>query len=196
MTELWLVRHGQTDWNAEGRYQGQADMPLNAAGLCQAEAIADQLAGQTFAAIYSSDLRRAYRTAESIAARLSLPIRVDTRLREIHQGEWQGLHVSEIATRYASEVSQWHASPTTTRAPGGETVAEVAARVGAAADEIARLYRGERVLIVSHGLALSTLIARARGVPLERVYTLIPDNATAVVIDWEEKRPNPPAPFP
>jgi 2,3-bisphosphoglycerate-dependent phosphoglycerate mutase len=184
MTELWLVRHGQTDWNAQGRYQGQADMPLNAAGILQAEAAAGRLAGQAFAAIYSSDLIRALRTAEIIAARVGLPIQTDTRLREIHQGEWQGMLVTEIAARYADLVSRWRSGPTTARAPGGESVSEVAARLWAAADDIAAAHPGGRVLVVSHGLALATLIARAQQAPLEQVYTLIPDNAAAQMVEW------------
>jgi broad specificity phosphatase PhoE len=184
MTELWLVRHGQTDWNMEGRYQGQADMPLNAAGIAQAEAAAAQLAGGSFAALYSSDLQRALRTAEIIAARLGLPVRRDQRLREIHQGQWQGLLVTEIAARYAGEISRFHASPATARAPGGESVGEVAARLWSAADDYARAHPGGKVLVVSHGLALATLIARARGAPLEQVYTLIPENAAPVQIEW------------
>jgi alpha-ribazole phosphatase len=189
MTELWLVRHGQTDWNVEGRYNGQEDTPLNETGIRQAQEAAARLAGETFAAVYSSDLQRAYRTAQIITTRLGLPIQVDTRLREIHQGEFQGLLVSEIAERFAVVMQQWHASPATAHAPGGETVVQVSARVAAAADDIARAHPGERVLVVSHGMALATLIARVRGVPYERVYTLIPENATPVIIEWDvEKR--------
>jgi alpha-ribazole phosphatase len=197
MTELWLVRHGQTDWNVEGRYNGQEDTPLNEVGVRQAEETAGKLAGESFTAVYASDLQRAYRTAEIITARLGLPIQTDTRLREIHQGEFQGMLVTEISERYAVVMQQWHANPATAHAPGGESVTQVAARLAAAADDIARAHPGERVLVVSHGMALATLIARARGIPLERAYTLIPENASPVVIEWEERRgPNPPAPLP
>lgn len=185
MTELWLVRHGQTDWNLQGRYQGQADQPLNATGLAQAQAIARQLSvGPSFQAIYSSDLRRAAHTAEVIAGALQLPVYMDARLREIDQGEWQGRLVSELATIYSTVWAGRDLDPVHSRPPGGESVAEVAARVRAAADDIARAFPSDRILVVSHGLALATLIARGRGLPLDQVYHLIPENTHSVVVAW------------
>lgn len=184
MTELWLIRHGQTEWNLQGRYQGQADKPLNQTGLEQAHALAERLAGQAFTAIYSSDLMRARQTAGVIAACLRLDLHVDARLREIHQGEWEGKLVSDLARLYSVEMAARRENPIEARAPGGESVAEVAARVWAAADDIARNHPDGRVLVVSHGLALATLISHGRHIPLERVYSIIPDNAASTVIDW------------
>jgi probable phosphoglycerate mutase len=184
MTELWLVRHGQTDWNQEGRYQGQADIPLNAAGLDQARELAQLLDGRFFNAIYSSDLQRARQTAQILAAKLGLPIHLDTRLREIDQGEWQGLLVSELAQRYNTEMSARLNNPLSARAPGGESVGEVAMRVWAAADDIAAAHPSGSILVVSHGLALATLVAKGRSIPLEQVYSLIPDNAKLSMVVW------------
>jgi broad specificity phosphatase PhoE len=178
--ELWLVRHGETDWNLQGLYQGQADIPLNETGLAQARQTAAALdqAGQSFAAIYSSPLARALQTAEECACRLGLEVRLVADLREIHQGEWQGKN-------YAAVVAQFSDHPRVElRAPGGESVAEVAARMAAAADEIAAAHAGEAVLIFSHGLALATLVCQARGIPLSEVYAHIPANGQADVIGW------------
>jgi alpha-ribazole phosphatase len=180
MTQLCLVRHGQTDWNLEGRYQGQSDVPLNEKGLEQARSLIQQLNGQTFSAIYSSDLRRARQTAEHIAKYLELTLQIEPRLREINQGEWEGVLVDEIKARYAEIWSKRTVDPANVRPPGGETVREVATRVHAALDDISRLFPTERVLIVSHGLSIATAICRDRGIPVGQAYTVIPDNVQPV----------------
>jgi alpha-ribazole phosphatase len=185
MTQLCLVRHGQTDWNLERRYQGQSDTPLNENGRAQAKALADQLKGQTFAAIYSSDLMRARETAKTIASEIGLPVQVEPRLREINQGEWEGVLVEEIKARYAGLWSQRTIDPASIRPPGGETVAEVAERVYAALDDIARRYPYENVLVVSHGLSIATAICRARGIPVGQAYAVIPENVQPVWMVWK-----------
>lgn len=179
MTELHLIRHGQTDWNVAGRYQGQADIPLNTVGLAQARALAERLSGQRFDALFSSDLQRAYQTAEAIAAAVGLPIHALRVLREIHMGEWEGKLLAEVSQGYTQNKSP-HSKP-----QGGESVAQVAARLAQAADSICRAHPGGRVLVVSHGLALATLVCQARSIPLEQVYEHIPDNAEPAVVCWQ-----------
>src|SRR5439155_24499614 len=99
VTELLLVRHGETDWNREGRWQGQADTPLNDVGRAQARELADALAGERLEAIYASDLRRAYETAEIVGARLGLPVTSEPALRETDVGSWSGLAHDELEGR-------------------------------------------------------------------------------------------------
>lgn len=181
-TELWLVRHGQTDWNVEGRYQGQADMPLNEIGIEQARDLAQRLRGVNFAAIYSSDLLRASTTARILAG--DKAVRLEPRLREIHQGEWEGQLFREIRQRYAGFFEERKQNPLESRPPGGESLLEVAERVKHCIDEIASQYPGERVLIVSHGLAIATVLAAVKGYPLEKAFDLIPDNADPQIVLW------------
>ncbi len=181
-TELWLVRHGQTDWNVEGRYQGQADMPLNEIGIRQAYDLAEKIKGVDFASVYSSDLQRALSTAEILAG--GKEFKVDRRLREIHQGEWEGQLFSVIRHRYAEFFENCRMNPLESRPPGGESLQEVADRVRACIDEIAACHQGERVLIVSHGLAIATLITASQGLPLLSAFDLIPDNAEPKIIFW------------
>ena len=139
MTEIWLVRHGQTDWNIEGRWQGHADTPLNSTGVEQARSLAADLAknGKTFQAIYSSDLKRAYTTALEIGKSLDLPVDKDRRLREINKGDWEGMLVSQVSELSTEATRQRLEDPLHSRAPGGELLMEVATRLSSAADDIA-----------------------------------------------------------
>lgn len=184
MTEFWLIRHGQTDWNLIGRFQGHTDIPLNSRGLAQANELAHKLADKEFAAIYSSDLSRAVQTAEVIGRQLNLPVRTDTRLREICQGEWEGMLLAEVREKYQFDPIRANASPETSRAPGGESVNEVAARMAEAANSIAELYPKGKVLLASHGLAVAALYCLANAIPLANVHSYIPENATPLVIQW------------
>ena len=184
MTEFWLIRHGQTDWNLIGRFQGHTDIPLNSKGLAQANELAHKLASKEFDAIYSSDLSRAVQTAKVISEQLNLPVRTDTRLREICQGEWEGMLLAEVREKYQFDPAQANTSPETSRAPGGESVNEVAARMAAAINSIAALYPTGRVLLVSHGLAVATLYCLANAIPLASVHSYIPENATPLVVQW------------
>lgn len=188
MTRLCLVRHGQTDWNIEGRYQGQSDVPLNETGRAQARALAEKLAGQTFSAIYASDLGRTRETAGILAACLRLPVQFDARLREINQGEWEGQLVQIIQARYSALWSQRAIDPASLRPPGGETVGEVARRVYAALNDITRLYPAGPVLIAAHGISLAVIICKDRGIPLGKVYGMIPANAAPVWVEWKSAR--------
>ncbi len=184
MTHLVLVRHGQTDWNLEGRYQGQTELPLNETGRSQARKLAEQLAGQLFEAVYSSDLRRAHETASIIAEKLGLAVQLEPRLREVNLGEWEGMLVGDIITCRPAEWEQRQRDPVYTHPPGGESLAEVAGRVRAAADVIARRYPAGPVLLVSHGLATAALLCQARQISLDKAFGLKLENGSVEEIDW------------
>lgn len=184
MTAWVLVRHGATDWNRDGRYQGQADPPLNEQGLAQADQLARQLASQPIEALYSSDLRRARDTAERIGRALGLPVRIDPRLREIHQGAWEGMLVDDIAARYPAEWQAIQDDPLHARAPGGESVAEVARRAMDCLEDLAARHPLGPVAIVSHGLTLACLLCQARGLPLVEARRHIPNNGEPIELVW------------
>lgn len=184
MMEFWLVRHGQTDWNLQGRYQGHADQPLNEQGLRQADALAARLRPAQFAGIYSSDLQRAYITAQALAADRRQPVTLDPRLREANLGVWEGMQVADIVREYPEAWAWRQRDPIHARPPGGESLLDLAARMAAVADELAGRHATGPLLIVSHGLALATLICRAQGHDLGEAYNLIPENAHPLVIDW------------
>ncbi len=184
MTHLILVRHGQTDWNVAGRWQGQADPPLNERGREQARGLPGRLDGQPLEAIYTSDLQRARDTAAAVAEAFGLPLRVEKRLREINQGEWEGMLGVDIAEQYPEAWEARRVDPLHARPPGGESVVEVAERVWAAIDDITRAHPAGPVLIVSHGLALATVLCRVEKRPLLDARDLIPDNATPLDVEW------------
>jgi probable phosphoglycerate mutase len=158
MTTLLLARHGETDWNREGRWQGWADPPLNATGRAQAQALAEQLRDTPFDAVYSSDLRRAHETAEIVAAPHDVPVVADPGLREIDVGSWSGLTRKEIEQRF----------PDGTR-PDGETRDEHAARVLGAVERIARENPGLRILVVTHGGTMRALHGHVSELPFHPV---------------------------
>jgi broad specificity phosphatase PhoE len=150
---LLLVRHGETDWNRERRWQGHADRPLNEAGRAQARELADRLAADhPPAAIHSSDLVRARETAEIVADRLGLPVRVDARLREVDVGEWSGLTLAEVEERYPEGLRRrLEGGPGWER---GETYEAMGERVLEALHEIAAEAHDGGALVVTHGGAM------------------------------------------
>ena len=160
-TLVYLVRHGETTWNAERRFQGQLDVELSRTGVAQAEAVATWLAAQPvrFTAIYSSDLKRAVSTAQTIGKRLGLIPELHSDLREMHAGEWQGLLVTEIEARFPGKLAEWSAKVDSFTTPGGESIPKVQKRVYATYNSIVSRHPGEAIIIVSHGAALTALLA-------------------------------------
>src|SRR5215472_11592646 len=158
---LVLWRHGQTQWNVEGRFQGQSDIPLDPEGERQAERAARLLAALQPAAIFSSDLTRAMATAAPLARLTGLTVISDKDLRERYGGEWEGLTDADIRERYPDAHTYW-------QPPGGETSAAVADRAAAAMDRIAEGLAPEALaVVVSHGAALRLGAARLLGLPEE-----------------------------
>jgi broad specificity phosphatase PhoE len=184
MTAWILVRHGATDWNRDGRYQGQADPPLNEEGWAQAARLAEVLAPRPVEALYSSDLKRARDTAERVAQRLGVPVFVEPRLREINQGAWEGMLVGDIASGYPEDWRAIQDDPLHARAPGGESVAEVAQRALACLGDIAQRFPRGPVVIISHGLTLGCVLCLARGLSLEDARRNVPMNGEPVELAW------------
>jgi broad specificity phosphatase PhoE len=159
--QLYLVRHGETHSNRERRFQGQLDVPLSPAGHDQAAALGRWLAGRSvqFGALYSSDLRRAAQTAEVVGPHLGLKPVLAPGLREIDCGEWQGLTGAEIEARFPGGLQTWHEEVDTFCLPGGESVRDLERRMVTFYQDTVAPHRGDAVLLISHGLALSVLIA-------------------------------------
>jgi broad specificity phosphatase PhoE len=177
MTRLILIRHGQTAWNAESRWQGQVDVPLNSNGLEQARRLADELAGEGIQVIYTSDMQRALQTVKPLASLTGALVLIDPRLREINQGDWQGLLVSDIMVRYGELFQRRQADPLAVAPPGGETLEQVRWRAYRVLDEILEKHPNETVAIVGHGFVIALFRLRLENRPVNEVWQLIPKSS-------------------
>lgn len=167
MTAARLVvwRHGQTDWNLQGRWQGESDIPLNATGVAQAKAAAPAVAALGITEIWASDLRRARATAEELAALTGHEVRIDPRLREISVGRWSGRPVAELRAEFGEVLAAEARGEDVVRG-GGESVRQVERRVAQALAEIGeQAPDGAVVAVVMHGLAGKVGALELVGVP-------------------------------
>ncbi len=180
-TRLCIVRHGETDWNAQRRIQGQIDIPLNETGRQQAEATAKGLLGLPFAAIYSSDLQRAHDTAAAAAALLQLPVRPEPGLRERHYGEFQGLTQDEIKAR--ADYERYINRDTGFAFGNGESLAGFAERIKRTVNDLAQRHAGASLLIFAHGGVLDVIYRIATHRPLETARDFPIPNAA---LNWVE----------
>ena len=165
-TRIVAVRHGETEWNAQMRMQGQLDTDLSERGRWQAGRAAEALAGEGIEAIFASDLARAFDTARAIAKVIELPISTDRGLRERSFGIFQGHTYAEIDARWPQEAARWRRHDPAFKPDGGESLVEFSARVVAAVTRIAAGERGRTILVVSHGGVLDCLYRAAAGLDL------------------------------
>lgn len=163
MTTLWLIRHGETDWNVEQRFQGTSDQVLNAHGEAQASSLAPRLAEMSFDAIYASDLKRVQQTAKFALNGNSESLISDSRLREFDFGTWEGLTWREAREQFPDDFALW-ADDREQNPHGGERVSQVLSRVQSFLDGISSQYeKDEQILIFSHGGTLAVLLSLLLG---------------------------------
>lgn len=165
-TILFAVRHGETDWNLTEKQQGHLNSPLTDEGIKQAYYLADELASRNIDVLYSSDLGRALQTAEIIAAKLTLDIHTDRRLRERHLGSMQGLTKRQFAEKFPDEAEKFNTNDPDYILPGGESARQRHIRCIECAEDLAKHQIGKRLLVVAHGGVLKSFFYKATNTPL------------------------------
>lgn len=187
ITRFCLIRHGETDWNGEKRIQGHIDIDLNAAGEAQARAVGQGLAAHSFAAAYSSDLLRAWRTAQIATTGLGLAVSPAPTFRERHFGVLQGVTSQEARVQYPDVFHHHHARTPDYDYKGGESLIVFAARVMAGLEALAARHAGQNVLIFTHGGVLDVVHRAATGRALDAPRDFTLPNAA---FNWVERGPD------
>jgi probable phosphoglycerate mutase len=166
-TRICFIRHGETDWNSQLRYQGQIDLELNMSGLAQAEALEAYFFKSAISAIYSSDLTRARQTAIPISRATGLPISPMLSLRERHFGRCEGLTIEEIIEQYADDAQAIESNAPDYVLPGGESRRQLNDRVLVCIEQLVRAHHGQAIAVVTHGGVLDVIYRRVRGMPID-----------------------------
>lgn len=187
--ELLLIRHGETPWNREQRFQGVSDVELSEQGREQALRLRDHIHPVEFDLVISSDLKRALDTAALVSGLPRERIELDSGLREMNQGELEGLTWTEGMTRYRELMARWMTDPVDLRIPGGETIREVAGRVASALHRVRERGHRRRVLVVSHNLAISAGLAGLLGRPIEEFRKYRQEPCAINRIRWDDDHP-------
>jgi len=167
LTRLLVIRHGETTWNQASRIQGHIDIPLNGTGRWQATRVAEALVDEGVHAVYSSDLQRARDTAEAIAARLGLPLQLESALRERQFGRLEGRTQEEVAQHWPEEARRWRAREPDYGPEGGEVLQAFYDRCITALTVLAQRHPGQTIAVVAHGGVLDCFYRAANRVPIE-----------------------------
>ncbi len=189
MAYLYLVRHGETEWNRLSKVQGQTDTALSELGIRQAHALAERLSDVDIDVIYSSGLKRAKLTAEIIAAHKKHQVNEHADCREINFGPWEGLTIHEIKARYQEHYRVYREDPKRFALPGAETFSDVARRTYTAISDIILQHRGKNVLLVSHSTALKAAIMMILDIDLHNYTKFRIDNASLTTLYFHEDDP-------
>lgn len=185
VTRIIAIRHGETTWNVDGRLQGHLDIPLNDIGQWQAEQAGKALAEEDIAAIYSSDLQRAFHTAQAVARTTGAPLHADPGLRERCFGAFQGQTFKEIEVSHPEAAHLWRTrDPEFAMPDGGESLVTLRERIAQTVNQIARQHAGEQIVMVAHGGVLDILYRLATRQELQAPRTWDLGNASINRLLW------------
>jgi len=186
MPKVILVRHGKTQWNAEGRYQGKMDIPLNEEGKEQARRVGEALKAFPVKAVYSSPLSRCRETAEEIAKHHGLEVKVKEGFKEIDHGQWEGMLAKEVEEKYPELLKLWREKPSQVKMPGGETLKDVYDRAVEAFNEVVSAYSDEDlIVIVGHDATNKVLMCHLLGTDLDKFWAFKQANCGITVLEYQ-----------
>jgi len=186
MKKIYLLRHGESQWNVLKKIQGQKNIPLTKKGVIQADLVGNRLLGENIDIIYSSDLERAYDTAKIIGNKMDIePIPIK-EFREINFGIWEGLSNDNMKAKYRDEIYLWRKEPENLRIQGAETLYEVQERAINSLNSIIHKRQEENILIVSHGVTLKTLILGLLDMDLVHFKNLTINNVGLSIVEFRE----------
>ncbi len=187
MTELILVRHGETVWNVEKIYRGRADVDLDEVGIKQADLLGKYLSHWELEAVYSSPLKRALDTANIIARYHKIGVYITDGLIDFDYGEWQSLPEQEVRRSYPALIDKWHNNPQEVRMPGGESLADVRARAAGVVDDVLSKYEGS-VVMVSHRVVNKVLICSLLGLDNSYFWNIKQDVSGITIFNYVDGR--------
>lgn len=186
MTEIIIIRHGETEWNKTGRFQGHSDVPLSAEGRAQAAALGKNLLVDHVDAIYASDLTRAMETAAPLAQRFGLEVISDPLLRELNFGSWEGRNFNDVNAENPDAMKTFYNDPERVNIPDSEPFPEFQRRVAGRVREIVAQERGKRIVIVSHGASIRILFADILSMPIRSIWHVSQLNTAVNKIRFED----------
>lgn len=183
MNKFYIIRHGQTDWNVLGKTQGHGNSELTKEGIAQAKSVSCEL--RDIDLIFSSDLKRAEETAKIISNEINKEIIIDTRLREMNFGKWEGKLISEIKKEYEKTYNTWRNYPSEAQIESGENLHIIKDRVEEFFDEINKKYQNKNILIVSHSITVRVMLLTLLGSGVENIYRIKQDNTAINIVEFK-----------
>lgn len=190
MTRVVFIRHGQTEWNINGKYQGQSDVPLSPVGIKQAEKLAADFPVAAINAVYASDLERAMVTAKKVAAKFNLEVQPEPAFRELSFGDWEGLTYQEIVSKWPEAMKNFLKHPDILKVPHGEIFLQVQERASQRLQELIAKHNDETIVITAHGAVLRTLLATAMHIPLQYLWSIRQFNTAVSIVTYNEDGSN------
>jgi broad specificity phosphatase PhoE len=184
---LVLIRHGETRWNETHKFQGVSDIELSPKGKSQAQSLAESLKGETLVAIYTSPLIRARQTAEQIARYHACPVIIDEGLKELNQGQLEGLTGEDLRRGYPGFLKKWLQDPERTSLPQGESLGDLQRRAWASIERIMGEYPEGTVVVVAHSFVNLTILCRVLEIPLRHFRHFRQDATGKNIIEFSER---------